>query len=445
MKKSLWILAVLVSIVTSSEAPAGESAASRRARHLKKSCGDLLGAPSVKYSLIDELRERHPVRRLCALLGVSASGYYAWCSRPESDRAREDRRLGVAIRAAFKSSRESYGARRLRDELKAQGIDCGRHRVSRLMRESNLIPKKARQFRVTTQSKHRRPVAENLLGQNFEAARPDQVWIADITYIRTLEGWLYLAVVMDLWSRRVIGWSLRPWLDDRLTLEALQRALEERSPPELHHSDRGSQYGSAAYRELLEQHGVMQSMSRKGNCYDNAVVESFFDSLKTEEVLDRVYRSRASALASHSGVATGRAQLTQHDQSGVNGVIITFVDDGTTLTTAGTATGLTPGDLCVSLIYDNRSVPGGPEACEPAIFDPTDPDFILPTMFVGLWTINPDGSGNLAATNTNPNPFPVGPGDDYVPLSKIKTISIRCASVDFEVVACGEEATHPAN
>ena len=249
----------------------------------------------MKFSLIEELRSRLPVRRLCALMGVSASGYYAWRSRPDCDHAREDRRLCVQVRAAFKASRETYGARRIRDELHDHGVHCGRHRVSRLMRESRLQAKKTRQFRVTTQSSHGRPVAQNLLAQGFDAKRPDEIWAADITYIRTLEGWLYLAVVLDLCSRRVLGWSVRPYLDDRLTLEALRRALQERPSPRIHHSDRGSQYSSDDYRKLLKTYGVQRSMSRKGNCYDNAPVESFFDSLKTEEVADRVYRTRSEA------------------------------------------------------------------------------------------------------------------------------------------------------
>jgi len=249
----------------------------------------------MKFSWIDELRSRHPVQRLCALLGVSASGYYAWRSRPQSDHGRDDRRLRVEIRAVFKASRETYGTRRIQDELHDQGVLCSRHRIARLMRESGLQAKKARQFRVTTHLCAARPVAENRLDQCFEAARPDEIWAADITYIRTLEGWLYLAVILDLCSRRIVGWSLRPYLDDRLPLEALRRALHERSAPRIHHSDRGSQYASDDYRELLQVSGIDQSMSRRGNCYDNAPVESFFDSLKTEEVADRVYRTRQAA------------------------------------------------------------------------------------------------------------------------------------------------------
>ncbi len=198
----------------------------------------------MRFSLIEELRDRLPVRRLCALLEVSASGYYAWRSRPESDRAREDRELRVRIRAVFKSSRETYGARSIADHLRTEGTAVCRHRVARLMRAEGLRAKKTRQFKTTTQSDHGRPVAENLLDQRFDRERVDDVWAADITYIRTLEGWLYLAVVLDLCSRRVVGWALQPYLDDRLTLEALRRALHERTQPRLHHSDRGSQYAS---------------------------------------------------------------------------------------------------------------------------------------------------------------------------------------------------------
>jgi transposase InsO family protein len=163
------------------------------------------------------------------------------------------------------------------------------------MRDSELKAKKTRQFRVTTRSSACRPVAHNLLEQRFEASRPDEIWASDITHIRTLEGWLYLAVILDLCSRRVVGWSLRPYLDDRLAMEALRRALIERRAPRVHHSDRGSQYASKPYRRLLQEHGIEQSMSARGNCYDNAPVESFFDSLKTEEVADRVYRTREQA------------------------------------------------------------------------------------------------------------------------------------------------------
>lgn len=195
----------------------------------------------------------------------------------------------------FKASRESYGARSIKDHLQSEGINVCRHRVSRLMRCQGLKAKKARQFKVTTQSDHDRPVAENLVERRFDPERLNDIWAADITYIRTLEGWLYLAVILDLCSRRVVGWALRSYLDDRLTLEALRRALHERRPPRRHHSDRGSQYASEDYRELLREHGIEQSMSGTGNCYDNAPVESFFDSLKTEEVADRVYTTRKEA------------------------------------------------------------------------------------------------------------------------------------------------------
>ncbi len=238
----------------------------------------------MRFRFIHEHAKQFSVRVMCRVLGVSASGYYAWCSRPESMRSREDRRLRTKIRVAFKRSRATYSATRIQRDLQDDGESCGRHRIARLMREDGLTPKKARQFRVTTQRRHSDAVAANLLNQDFAVEKPDTVWAGDITYLRTGDGWLYLAVLLDLCTRSIVGWSLSRYIDEELALAALRRAVDRRSgkPGLILHSDRGSQYTSADYDKELKKHGFRASMSRKGNCWDNAPVESFFDSLKTE-------------------------------------------------------------------------------------------------------------------------------------------------------------------
>ncbi len=236
---------------------------------------------------------------MCRTLGVSTSGYYDWRQRPESQRRRENQRLVVEIKTIHQESRRTYGAPRIHRELQARGLCCSRKRVARLMRLHGLRAKQKRRFKATTDSQHGLPVAENLLEQRFTPSAPDVVWAADITYIWSEQGWLYLAVVVDLFSRRIIGWSMRPTLKRQLVIEALEMALKRRQPGEglLHHSDRGSQYASRDYQELLAGHGILCSMSRRGNCYDNAPVESFFATLKKELVHHRRYRSRAEAKA----------------------------------------------------------------------------------------------------------------------------------------------------
>lgn len=242
-------------------------------------------------------RGQFTISAMCRVLKVSTSGYYAWRSRPESERIRSDRRLLVKIRAAHKRSKKRYGSPRIHAELKAEGERCGRKRVARLMQEDGLRARQARKFKATTDSKHEMPVAKNLLARNFDAKRPNAVWAADITYVWTREGWLYLAVVLDLFSRRVVGWSLRPYLQRSLVLEALGQSLRERRPGAglVHHSDRGSQYASHDYQRLLAGAGIACSMSRKGDCWDNAPVESFFSTLKRELIHGREFRTRAEA------------------------------------------------------------------------------------------------------------------------------------------------------
>ncbi len=251
----------------------------------------------MKCQFIWVWRQRYPVRLLCRVLGVSRSGYYAWCRRPVSRRTQANRRLVVAIRVAHTASRGTYGSPRIYAELRAQGERCGRHRVARLMRQHGIRAKQARRFRVTTDSAHGRPVAPNLLARHFRAPGINQRWVTDLTYVATHEGWLYVAVVLDLYSRRVVGWAMQPRMSQELVLAALRMAVTQRRPPRglLHHSAQGGQYAGPAYQAFLARHGIRPSMSRRGDCWDNAVVESFFKTLKTELVYHRSYRTRAEA------------------------------------------------------------------------------------------------------------------------------------------------------
>jgi len=233
---------------------------------------------------------------------VSRAGYYAWRARPLCDRVQADRVLTEKIREIQQQVQQRYGSPRVRMELKALGFPCGKHRVARLMRQAGLPAKSARPFHVTTQSAHLYPVAPNVLDRQFaratnpELAERDRVWAADITYVPTQEGWLYLAVVLDLASRRVVGWALRTRVDQALTLAALRMALAHRGARGgLHHSDRGVQYASAAYQHALAAAGFTPSMSRVGDCWDNAVVESFFATLTKELLDDGVFATRAEA------------------------------------------------------------------------------------------------------------------------------------------------------
>lgn len=254
----------------------------------------------MKYACIARHRGEYPVRLMCQWLQVSRAGFYAAQRRPPSARARANRRLRLEIRAVHAASRQRYGAPKIHAELRAQGVRCGRHRVARLMRVEQLRGCRPRAFRVTTQSGHRLPVAPNVLARRFEPAvyrERDQVWVADITYLPTREGWLYLAVVLDLGSRRVIGWCADHRLDHSLVLRALHQALTLRQPRPglIHHSDRGVQYASAAYQAVLAEHGITCSMSRTGDCWDNAVVESFFATLKNELCITGPWPTRDAA------------------------------------------------------------------------------------------------------------------------------------------------------
>jgi len=234
---------------------------------------------------------------MCEVLEVSRSGYYAWRRRGPSKRAREEAELKVSLQEAHQRTRGTYGSPRLTQELKSQGWCVGRHRVARLMSEQGLhgLPRR-RAFRAaTTQTDPSLAVAANTLDRAFCVAEVDLVWVADLTYLDTQEGWLYLAAILDLGSRRIVGWSLGEELGTALPLRALRMALGQRSPAKLHHSDRGCQYASAAYRAELARHGIECSMSRRGNCWDNAAMESFFSTLKRELAHRSAWQTRAHA------------------------------------------------------------------------------------------------------------------------------------------------------
>lgn len=235
---------------------------------------------------------------MCRVLEVSRSGYYAWRKAEPSKRSQENAELAAKISDVHKESRRSYGSPRVHAELVAQGFEVGRNRVARLMRENGIVGRRRPRFRKTTDSNHTLPVADNVLDREFYADEPDRAWVADITYIWTQQGWLYLAVILDLFSRRVVGWSMADHMRTELVLDALSAALGSRVPGAaglLFHSDRGSQYASGAYQEALDDHGITCSMSRRGNCWDNAVAESFFSTLKTELVHNVIFLTRDSA------------------------------------------------------------------------------------------------------------------------------------------------------
>ncbi len=246
--------------------------------------------------VIQQWQEKAQTARLCRLLGVSRSGLYAAHRRRSAPRTGA---LAAALQAAFQASGANYGSRRLSASLKAQGLPAGRHRVRRLMKHHGLKARWKRKFVHPTDSRHDLPVAANVLDRRFKPAAADQAWVADITYIRTERGWLYLAAVLDLYSRKVVGWAMAPTMTAELVCTALQMAIALRQPKPglIVHTDRGSQYASQAHRDLLARHGLIASMSRKGNCWDNAVMERFFLNLKMERVWQRRYANPAEASA----------------------------------------------------------------------------------------------------------------------------------------------------
>ncbi len=251
----------------------------------------------MKYPFIHIQRRQHSIRMLCRVLKVATSGYYAWRSRGRSARDYENERLLVEIKAIHKASEGDYGSPRIYHALREKGILCSENRVARIMRKHGIRAKTKKKFKATTDSNHKEPVAENLLDRQFDVKRPNTVWTTDISFVWTREGWMYLAVVIDLFSRRIVGWAMDKRIKKQLVIDALEMAIARRRPEPglVHHSDRGSQYASKDYQKLLKNNGFICSMSRKGNCWDNAPTESFFSSLKRERVYHRTYRTRLEA------------------------------------------------------------------------------------------------------------------------------------------------------
>jgi len=254
----------------------------------------------MKFRVIDQEKHWHSVEALCRALGVSRGGYWAWVRRRPSARNLGDSMLLADVRRIYGDGRGNYGSPRIHDELKKEGKPCGKKRVERLMRQNGIKAKHKRKYKPQcTDSAHQMPVAKNLLDRQFSRAKPNEAWVTDTTYIPTSEGWLYLAVVLDLYSRRVVGWAMGTRNDTGLVLRALHMAAQHRQPPKglLHHSDRGSQYASSHYQAALSQYGMICSMSRKGNCWDNAPMESWFHTLKVELVHDHKFTTHREAQA----------------------------------------------------------------------------------------------------------------------------------------------------
>jgi putative transposase len=251
----------------------------------------------MKYLFIEENKSKYPANLMGKVLGVSRSSFYRW--KKTGKRANRDLKLLRAIEDIHKASRKTYGSPRIFSQLKALGFKTSKSKVERLMRENKIRAKTKKKFKATTNSKHDHPIAENILNRNFSPKARNQVWAGDITYIWTGEGWLYLAVILDLFSRQVVGWSMSERMTKDLALNALRMALVKRKPPRglIHHTDRGSQYACGAYRKLLGSFGMICSMSRKGNCWDNAVVESFFHSMKTEMIFFEEFKTRSEAIS----------------------------------------------------------------------------------------------------------------------------------------------------
>jgi putative transposase len=251
----------------------------------------------MKYAFIRDHRESFPVSMLCEILGVGRSGFYAWLNRPENPRKQENRRLLMEIKMVHQKSRKNYGSPRIHVELNETGHPCSKHRVARLMSQHGIVSKHKRKFKVTTNSVHSFPIAKNLLERNFYASDPGQCWVSDITYIPTREGWLYLAITLDLFHRKVIGWAMDRWMTRQLVIDALNMAIKNEHPKPglIHHSDRGVQYASNEFQALLKANTIQCSMSRKGDCWDNAVAESFFHTLKVELIHGKLYNTRQEA------------------------------------------------------------------------------------------------------------------------------------------------------
>ena len=261
----------------------------------------------MRFAFIRVEKAYYPLTVLCRVLEVSRSGYYAFEKHQPSARETVDRQLVAEIHAAHRRSRRTYGSPRIHRELRSQNRRVGRKRIARLMRKEGIVGRRRRRFCRTTDSRHRLPVAENILDRKFQTSGPDQAWVTDITYIMTWEGWLYLAVVLDLFSRRIVGFAMSQRIDTALVLGALKAALRHRRllPGLLHHSDQGSQYASEDYQNLLRKHGIICSMSRRGNCWDNAVAESFFATMKSDLDVDQPFPTQAIGRATITNYVNG--------------------------------------------------------------------------------------------------------------------------------------------
>lgn len=251
----------------------------------------------MRYKFIKVEKANYPITILCKVMQVARSGYYAWTRRPKPMRQRQNEKLVPIVKKIHAKSDETYGTRRIAMSLIAKGIYCGRARARTLMRLAGVQVKHKRRFKITTDSKHKLEVSPNLLDRNFTSDEPNVVWVSDITYVWTDEGWLYLAVVIDLFNRQVVGWSMRKRLATKLVIDAFKMAIWRRRPAPglIFHSDRGSQYCSALFRKTLKAYGVLSSMSKKGDCWDNAPAESFFASLKKDRIYWRRYKTREEA------------------------------------------------------------------------------------------------------------------------------------------------------
>ena len=255
----------------------------------------------VRFTFIDAKKADFPITVLCRALEVSESGYHAWRKRPESKRAQQNRLLEAHIKAVFLKSRKTYGSPRIKAELDANGTPIGRHRAARIMKKASLWARMPKRFRKTTDSRHCGPIAPNIVERRFEevGSAPNRLWVSDLTYLRTGQGWMYLCVFIDVFSRKVVGWSIDGTMEARMVKDALFMALKRRNPDEglIIHTDRGSQYASDCYRKILESRGIKPSMSRKGNCWDNAMAESFFASLKGDLIDRKLWPTRSSVEA----------------------------------------------------------------------------------------------------------------------------------------------------
>ncbi|MDM5247845.1 IS3 family transposase [Lysinibacillus sp. G4S2] len=264
---------------------------------LKKANGHLCERPEVIYNFIQQHRHEFRVAKMCEVLGVSRSGYYEWLNRPKSNQKERKEKLTSQIKRVYLDSRRNYGSPKITKQLNSEGVSVSQKTVSRIMKEEGIRSKTVKQYKATTNSKHNLPVYPNLLDQQFKVERPGQAWVADITYIWTSEGWLYLATIMELFSRRIIGWAMDERMTKELVILALKRAIRTQTPTPglIHHSDRGSQYASKEYQQVLRTNRMITSMSRKGNCYDNACIESFHSVIKRELVFHEKYKTRDQA------------------------------------------------------------------------------------------------------------------------------------------------------